>query len=89
MPDKKATWDKPFLTDEQALDVAAFINDDVIHPRPMKKNRAVPDYPNDTTKAFDYDLGPYADTFSEAQHKYGPYPPIIEYHKAHHLPVID
>ena len=89
MPDKKAFWDKPFLTDDQALDVAAYINDDEIHPRPQKKNRAIPDYPNDTTKAFDYDKGPYADPFSETQHKYGPYKPIIEYHKAHHLPVID
>jgi len=87
MPDKKATWQKPFLTDAQSIDVAAFINDGRIHPRPEKKNRLVPDYPNDTMKAIDYGTGPYADTFSAMQHKFGPYKPIIEYHKAHCLPV--
>jgi thiosulfate dehydrogenase len=39
-------------------------------------------------KALDYESGPYADTFSALQHKFGPYKPIIEYHKAHNLPVI-
>jgi thiosulfate dehydrogenase len=28
------------------------------------------------TKPFDYPFGPYADTFSVAQHKYGPFEPI-------------
>jgi len=88
MPDKKATWDKPFLTDEQAIDVAAFIDDYEIHPRPEKKDKSVADYPDYKMKAIDYDTGPYVDTFSERQHKYGPYKPIIEYHKAHNLPVI-
>ncbi len=88
MPDKKATWHKPFLTDEQALDVAAYINDDRIHPRPEKKNRKIPDYPNVATKAIDYDRGPYSDTFSELQHKFGPYKPIVDYHKEHKLPII-
>ena len=88
MPDKIATWRKPFLTDEQCIDVAAFINDEQIHPRPGKKNRAVPDYADTRMKAIDYSKGPYVDTFSELQHKFGPYKPIIEYHKAHGLPVI-
>jgi len=88
MPDKKATWSKPFLTDEEAIDVAAFINDGRIHPRPQKKNKAVPDYPDFRFKAIDYGTGPYADTFSAMQHKFGPYKPIIEYHKAHGVPVI-
>ena len=88
MPDKKATWQKPFLTDEQALDVAAFINDDRIHSRPQKKDKTVPDYPNPATKAIDYDTPPYIDTFSAMQHKFGPYQPIVDYHKAHNLPVI-
>ena len=88
MPDKKATWEKPFLTDDQAIDVAAFINDDRIHSRPQKKDKTIPDYPNISTKAIDYDKGPYVDTFSETQHKFGPYQPIIEYHKSHKLPVI-
>jgi thiosulfate dehydrogenase len=86
MPDKIATWRKPHLTDEQALDVAAFVNDDDIHPRPQKKNRAVPDYPEIKSKALDYGIGPFIDTFSERQHKYGPFKPIISYRKAHGLP---
>jgi len=85
MPNKLATWRKPVLTDEQCIDVAAFINDDEIHPRPVKKDKTIPDYPDPTTKSIDYDMGPYADSFSEKQHKYGPFKPIIEYHKAHHL----
>ena len=88
MPDKKATWQKPYLTDEQAIDVAAFINDGRIHSRPQKKDKSIPDYPNYKVKAIDYEAGPYPDTFSAEQHKFGPYQPIIDYHKAHDLPVI-
>ncbi len=88
MPDKKATWDKPFLTDEQAIDVAAFINDDSIHVRPTKKNKEIVDYPDISAKAIDYGIGPFIDTFPAIQHKYGPFQPIIDYHKAHNLPVI-
>ena len=88
MPDKKATWQKPFLTDEQALDVAAFINDDRIHERPQKKDKTIPDYPNFAFKAIDYDAGPYIDTFSALQHKFGPFKPIVEYRKAHKQQVI-
>jgi thiosulfate dehydrogenase len=88
MPDKKATWDKPFLTDEQAIDVAAFINDDSIHVRPIKKNRTVVDYPDVKAKSIDYGIGPFDDTFSAIQHKYGPFKPIINYHKTHKLPII-
>jgi len=88
MPDKKATWRKPYLTDEQAIDVAAFINDGSLHTRPQKKDKSVPDYPDFKMKAIDYEAGPYVDTFSAAQHKFGPYKPIIRYHKEHNLPVI-
>jgi thiosulfate dehydrogenase len=88
MPDKKATWQKPYLTDEQAIDVAAFINDGTIHPRPQKRNQNVPDYPNIAAKAIDYEMGPYNDTFSAFQHKFGPYKPIRDYRMAHNQPVI-
>lgn len=89
MPHKLASWDKPVLTDEEAIDVAAFINDDRIHPRPEKKNNIKnPDYPNIKSKAVDYGTGPFIDTFSEMQHKFGPYQPIIDYRKANNLPVI-
>jgi len=83
MPDKKANWRKPALTDEQAIDVAAFINDDRIHPRPNKKDPNEKDYPDVTTKAIDYGSGPYRDNFSEFQHKFGPFKPLINYYKEH------
>lgn len=78
MPHDSATWDKPLLTDKEALDVAAFINDDRIHKRPAPKTY---DYPYPEEKAIDYGKGPYADPFSEEQHKFGPYKPIITYWK--------
>jgi thiosulfate dehydrogenase len=85
MPYKLAYWHKPVLTDAEALDVAAFINDDRIHFRPSKHGGS-PDYPNYKSKPLDYAVGPFLDTFSELQHKFGPYKPIIEYRKAHNLP---
>ena len=88
MPDKKATWRTPFLTDEQAIGVAAFINDDRLHPRPEKRDKSVPDYPDANVKPIDYGTGPYADTFSAMQHKFGPYQPSIDYLTARQLPVI-
>jgi len=86
MPNGKATWEKPLLTDAEAIDVSAFINSDELHDRPNKRGMA--NYPNPKVKAIDYDEGPYVDTFSATQHKYGPYTPIIQYHKEHGLPVI-
>ena len=74
MPYDKATFAKPFLTDAEALDVAAFINDDRQHHRPTVKSY---DYPHPEEKSIDYDRAPFADSFSEMQHKFGPYPPII------------
>lgn len=59
------------LSNEECWDVAAFINS---QPRPHKV------FPNDwqdiTKKAVDHPFGPYADNFSEQQHKYGPFGPI-------------
>ncbi len=88
MPDKLARWDKPFLTDEDAIDVAAFINNDAIHDRPAKRAGSSPDYPKYNVKPIDYPAGPYVDTFPAGQHKFGPYQPIIDFHKAGGLPVI-
>jgi thiosulfate dehydrogenase len=86
MPDKKAFWYKPVLTDEEAIDVAAFINDDRIHPRPVPAiSRG---YDSVQVKPIDYGVGPFADTFSEMQHKFGPHQPIIDYHKAKNLPIV-
>ena len=59
------------LSNEECWDVAAFINS---RPRPHK---AFPnDWPDLTKKAIDHPFGPYADGFSEQQHKYGPFGPI-------------
>jgi thiosulfate dehydrogenase len=63
------SWKEPVLTNEQAWDVAAFINS---QQRPVKFFSY--DYPMIVKKPFDYPFGPYADNFSEQQHKYGPYP---------------
>jgi thiosulfate dehydrogenase len=79
MPYDKATHQKPFLTSEQAFDLAAFINDDEIHERPPVNEFQ---YPDNAEKAIDYDRGPFIDTFSEQQHKFGPYQPIIDYWKS-------
>ncbi|WP_209137971.1 MULTISPECIES: c-type cytochrome [Niastella] len=59
------------LTDEQAWDVAAFINS---QPHPHKDLSK--DWPQNNTKPVDYPFGPYTDTFSMHQHKYGPFDPI-------------
>jgi thiosulfate dehydrogenase len=66
------TYNSPTLSDEEAWDIAAFVN---AQPHPDK--RFAGDWPNLLTKAIDAPFGPYADPFSEEQHKYGPYPPII------------
>lgn len=58
----------PELSDEEAWDVAAYIES---KPRPHK---AVPkDWPDISKKPIDHPFGPYADQFSELQHKYGPF----------------
>lgn len=56
------------LTDEEAWDVAAFINS---QPRPHKDQSA--DWKDIKQKPIDFPFGPYADAYSETQHKYGPY----------------
>ncbi len=71
MPYGIATHEQPQLSNEEAWDLAAFINS---QPRPDKK--FTEDWPDITKKAFDYPFGPYIDGFSEQQHKYGPFEPI-------------
>jgi len=73
-----ADYQHPTLTDEQAWDVAAFINS---QHRPSKDISK--DWPRLSGKPIDHPFGPYADTFSEAQHKYGPYTEIARYKKEH------
>lgn len=56
------------LTDEEAWDLAAFVNS---QPHPSKDLKK--DWPKISEKPFDNPFGPYADGFSEEQHKYGPF----------------
>jgi thiosulfate dehydrogenase len=78
MPYDSARWNNVLLNDTDALDIAAFVNDDRIHPRPDPKHL---DYPFPEEKAIDYAHSPFIDPFSETQHKFGPYQPIIDYWK--------
>ena len=67
-----ASQSKQQLSNEEAWDVAAFINS---QPRPYKNTEV--DWPDLATKPFDHPFGPYPESlFDQAQHKYGPYAPI-------------
>lgn len=66
-----ASHQQPQLTDEEAWDIAAFVNS---RPRPEKKFKG--DWPVLSGKPVDHPFGPYVDSFSERQHKFGPFGPI-------------
>ena len=68
---------RPDLDDDQAYDVAAFINS---QPRPEMANLEA-DYPDRKTKPVDTGYGPFADSFPLDQHRFGPFPPIEAYYK--------
>lgn len=70
------TWENPKLSDEEAWDLAAFVNQ---MPRPGKDLRQ--DWPRLAGKPFDHPFGPYADPFPESQHKFGPFQAIKAYYK--------
>ena len=71
------TYETAQLTDEEAWDVAAFINS---QPRPQLDISR--DWPSLAGKPVDHPFGPYADPFSEEQHKYGPFKPIRDWKEA-------
>lgn len=73
-----ASYETPQLSDEEAWDVAAYINS---QSRPSKDLSM--DWPEMSKKPLDYPFGPYADNFTEQQHKLGPFIPIAEYKKEH------
>lgn len=73
-----ATYDRPVLSDEEAYDVAGFINQQL---RPEKPNRE-DDFPDLIKKPVSTPYGPYADPFPGKQHQMGPFQPIMEYYKA-------
>ena len=64
------------LADEEAWDVSAYI---ISQTRPHIN---VPkDWPDISKKPVDHPFGPYVDAFSEKQHKYGPFKPIVNEQK--------
>lgn len=75
MPNDRAS-EKAVLVDEEAWDVAAYI---VSMPRPAKDFSR--DWPDLNTKPIDHPFGPFVDSFSDKQHKYGPFLPIQKYRK--------
>ena len=64
-----ASFENPILSDEEAYDLAAYMNS---NSRPEKAFKEL-DYPNLKKKPKDTAYGPYADQISEIQHKYGPF----------------
>jgi thiosulfate dehydrogenase len=71
-----ASYEDPQLTDEESWDVAAFVNSQERPAKDLSK-----DWPKISGKPVDHPFGPYADSFSEQQHKYGPFGPIAELKK--------
>ena len=69
---------KSRLSDSEAWDVAAFINS-----RQRSIFDIAQDYPDKNNKPIDYPAGPYTDSFSEIQHKYGPFKPIKQWKENH------
>jgi thiosulfate dehydrogenase len=72
-----ATFENPVLSDEEAYDVAGYINQQL---RPKKENRER-DFPDLKKKPVSTPYPPYADAFSIRQHQLGPFKPIMEYYK--------
>lgn len=72
-----STYNEPQLTDEEAWNIAAYVNS---LPRPEKD--LTNDWPDISKKPIDHPFGPFADGFSEQQHKYGPFTPIVETRKS-------
>lgn len=68
-----ATWENPLLTDEEAWDVAAYVNSKQRPDRDLSK-----DWPNIAGKPVDHPFGPFADSIPDVQHKFGPFGPIAE-----------
>lgn len=66
------------LTDDQAFDVAAYINS---QDRPRMANLDQ-DYPDRSTKPIDGAYGPFADNFPIEQHRFGPFQPIEQHYKS-------
>ncbi|MBX7241099.1 MAG: c-type cytochrome [Bacteroidia bacterium] len=68
-----ATFQNPLLSEQEAWDLAAFVNS---QPRPSKDLSK--DWPKIEEKPADHPFGPFADSFPEKQHKLGPFKPITD-----------
>jgi len=66
-----ATYERPILSDEESWDVAAYVNS--LERPSMDLSQ---DWPDISKKPMDHPFGPYADEFSEDQHKLGPFQAI-------------
>lgn len=66
------SYENPVLSDEEAWDIAAFVNS---MPRPHRDFSR--DWPDVAHKPMDHPFGPYDDGFSEETHKYGPFAQIL------------
>ena len=66
-----ATFEQPILSDEESWDLAAYVNS---MERPKKD--LTQDWPDISKKPMDHPFGPFSDSFTEEQHKYGPFKPI-------------
>lgn len=77
MPFGTTSYDNPVLTDEEAYDVAGYINQQY---RPTKSNREK-DFPDLVKKPVSTPYGPYVDSFTEKQHQLGPFQPIMEFYQ--------
>jgi thiosulfate dehydrogenase len=71
-----ATAEEPQLSDEEAWDIAAYVNS---MERPGKDISK--DWPDISKKPLDHPFGPFSDGFDDQQHKLGPFPPIREKRK--------
>jgi thiosulfate dehydrogenase len=76
MPNLLTSHENSTLTEAESWDVAAFVNS---QPRPHLNQSN--DWPKFEKKPIDFPFGPYADSFSEMQHKYGPFKPIQDFYK--------
>jgi len=77
MPYKESDTTPYQLTDQEAWDVAAYINS-----QPRAAKNYVNDWPDRSKKPVDYPFGPFVDGFSEQEHKFGPYAPIVAAQKS-------
>jgi thiosulfate dehydrogenase len=69
------------LSDEAAWDLSAFIVSQKHPVRDMSR-----DWPDISKKPPDHPFGPYADSFSQRQHQFGPFAPIVSYYKKNNRP---